>query len=77
MLISPLQRCLFYLSCILFKSCLSFKNDGTEILYSHVDKHLLHATNSSSINQARNGGRHPHSTRPWTERTIIKLGAEN
>ncbi|XP_040208183.1 sclerostin domain-containing protein 1 [Rana temporaria] len=59
MFISPLQRCLFYLSCILFKSCLSFKNDGTEILYSHVDKHLLTAANSSSINQARNGGRHP------------------
>ncbi|XP_072269061.1 sclerostin domain-containing protein 1 [Pyxicephalus adspersus] len=59
MLISPLHGCFFYLFCILFKSCVSFKNDGTEILYSHVDKHLLHNANSSSINQARNGGRHP------------------
>ncbi|XP_068091207.1 sclerostin domain-containing protein 1 [Hyperolius riggenbachi] len=56
--ISPLQIFL-YLACLLCKTCLSFKNDGTEILYSHVDKHLLQSANSSSINQARNGGRHP------------------
>ncbi|KAM4688404.1 sclerostin domain-containing protein 1 [Discoglossus pictus] len=59
MILPRLQCCVFYLSCILFKSCLAFKNDATEILYSHVDKHIQESANSSTLNQARNGGRHP------------------
>ncbi|MEE6466441.1 hypothetical protein FKM82_006951 [Ascaphus truei] len=59
MILPSLQCCVFYLACILFKNCLSFKNDATEILYSHVDKHVQEsANNSSTLNQARNGGRH-------------------
>ncbi|XP_053322490.1 sclerostin domain-containing protein 1 [Spea bombifrons] len=60
MIVPRLQCFVFYFACILFKSCLSFKNDATEILYSHVDKNTPeNNANSSSLNQARNGGRHP------------------
>ncbi|XP_044150389.1 sclerostin domain-containing protein 1 [Bufo gargarizans] len=58
MIISRLQCCLLYFLCVVFKSCQGFKNDATEILYSHVDKHIGDGANSSAINQARNGGRH-------------------
>ncbi|XP_075070171.1 sclerostin domain-containing protein 1 [Mixophyes fleayi] len=57
MITSRFQRWVLYLVCIHFRSCFSFKNDATEILYSHVDKHTLEGANSSAINQARNGGR--------------------
>uniref|UniRef100_A0A8C6AY69 Sclerostin domain-containing protein 1 n=1 Tax=Monodon monoceros TaxID=40151 RepID=A0A8C6AY69_MONMO len=47
------------LACILMKSCLAFKNDATEILYSHVVKPVpAQPSNNSTMNQARNGGRH-------------------
>ncbi|ELR55243.1 Sclerostin domain-containing protein 1 [Bos mutus] len=47
------------LACILMKSCLAFKNDATEILYSHVVKPVpAHPSSNSTMNQARNGGRH-------------------
>ncbi|XP_003507911.1 sclerostin domain-containing protein 1 [Cricetulus griseus] len=45
--------------CILVKNCLAFKNDATEILYSHVVKPVpVHPSSNSTLNQARNGGRH-------------------
>ncbi|KAM4705635.1 sclerostin domain-containing protein 1 [Rhinophrynus dorsalis] len=59
MIVSRLQCCIFYLACILFKSCLAFKNDATEILYSHVDKLVQEKADNCTLNQARNGGRHP------------------
>uniref|UniRef100_A0A2K5CQT7 Sclerostin domain-containing protein 1 n=1 Tax=Aotus nancymaae TaxID=37293 RepID=A0A2K5CQT7_AOTNA len=47
------------LACILMKSCLAFKNDATEILYSHVVKPVpAYPSSNSTLNQARNGGRH-------------------
>uniref|UniRef100_A0A8C0CLF7 Sclerostin domain-containing protein 1 n=1 Tax=Balaenoptera musculus TaxID=9771 RepID=A0A8C0CLF7_BALMU len=47
------------LACVLMKSCLAFKNDATEILYSHVVKPVpAQPSNNSTMNQARNGGRH-------------------
>uniref|UniRef100_A0A8C9M4E9 Sclerostin domain-containing protein 1 n=1 Tax=Panthera tigris altaica TaxID=74533 RepID=A0A8C9M4E9_PANTA len=56
----------FYLipfACILMKSCLAFKNDATEILYSHVVKPVpAHPSSNSTMNQARNGGRHFSNT---------------
>ncbi|XP_073533368.1 sclerostin domain-containing protein 1 [Phyllobates terribilis] len=67
MVLPSLHCCLLYLLCCLFKSCQSFKNDATEILYSHVDKRLVPGANSSAINQARNGGRHPAT--PTLDRT--------
>uniref|UniRef100_A0A8D2BDQ3 Sclerostin domain-containing protein 1 n=1 Tax=Sciurus vulgaris TaxID=55149 RepID=A0A8D2BDQ3_SCIVU len=51
------------LACILMKSCLAFKNDATEILYSHVVKPVpAHPSSNSTLNQARNGGRHFSNT---------------
>ncbi|EFB24777.1 hypothetical protein PANDA_005669, partial [Ailuropoda melanoleuca] len=51
------------LACILMKSCLAFKNDATEILYSHVVKPVpAHPSSNSTMNQARNGGRHFSNT---------------
>uniref|UniRef100_A0A671FIB9 Sclerostin domain-containing protein 1 n=1 Tax=Rhinolophus ferrumequinum TaxID=59479 RepID=A0A671FIB9_RHIFE len=47
------------LACILMKSCVAFKNDATEILYSHVVKPVpAQPSSNSTMNQARNGGRH-------------------
>lgn len=49
----------FLLACIFTKSYLAFKNDATEILYSHVVKPAAASPSSNStLNQARNGGRH-------------------
>lgn len=49
----------FLLACIFTKSYLAFKNDATEILYSHVVKPAAASPSSNStMNQARNGGRH-------------------
>ncbi|KAL8165257.1 UNVERIFIED_CONTAM: hypothetical protein K2H54_037119 [Gekko kuhli] len=46
-------------ACLLLKSCLAFKNDATEILYSQVVKAIPAIPSSNStLNQARNGGRH-------------------
>ncbi|NP_001093740.1 sclerostin domain-containing protein 1 precursor [Xenopus tropicalis] len=58
MVVSRLQCCMLYFACIFIESCMSFKNDATEILYSHVDKNIQESANSSALNQARNGGRH-------------------
>lgn len=53
----------FLLACIFTKSYLAFKNDATEILYSHVVKPAAASPSSNStLNQARNGGRHYTST---------------
>ncbi|XP_042331182.1 sclerostin domain-containing protein 1 [Sceloporus undulatus] len=56
----------FLLACVLLRSCWAFKNDATEILYSHVVKSIpaspggsSSSSNNSALNQARNGGRHP------------------
>lgn len=49
----------FLLACIFTRSYLAFKNDATEILYSHVVKPAAASPSSNStLNQARNGGRH-------------------
>ncbi|XP_030406565.1 sclerostin domain-containing protein 1 isoform X1 [Gopherus evgoodei] len=49
----------FLLACVFMKSCLAFKNDATEILYTHVVKPVPASPSSNStLNQARNGGRH-------------------
>lgn len=49
----------FLLACIFTRSSLAFKNDATEILYSHVVKPAAASPSSNStLNQARNGGRH-------------------
>lgn len=53
----------FLLACIFTRSYLAFKNDATEILYSHVVKPAAASPSSNStLNQARNGGRHYTST---------------
>ncbi|XP_010294602.1 PREDICTED: LOW QUALITY PROTEIN: sclerostin domain-containing protein 1-like, partial [Phaethon lepturus] len=53
----------FLLTCIFTKSYLAFKNDATEILYSHVVKPAAaNPSSNSTLNQARNGGRHYTST---------------
>ncbi|XP_069585405.1 sclerostin domain-containing protein 1 [Ranitomeya imitator] len=68
MVLPGLHCCLLYLLCCLLRSCQSFKNDATETLYPHVEKHLVPpSANSSAINQARNGGRHPAT--PTMDRT--------
>uniref|UniRef100_A0A8D0H3N4 Sclerostin domain-containing protein 1 n=1 Tax=Sphenodon punctatus TaxID=8508 RepID=A0A8D0H3N4_SPHPU len=50
----------FLLACMFVNSSsLAFKNDATEILYSHVVKPVPASPSSNStLNQARNGGRH-------------------
>ncbi|KAJ1101394.1 hypothetical protein NDU88_006462 [Pleurodeles waltl] len=55
---APLHCCVF-LACILVRNCLSFKNDATEILYSHLVKPAPAVLGNSTLNQARHGGRHP------------------
>ncbi|XP_062974613.1 sclerostin domain-containing protein 1 [Elgaria multicarinata webbii] len=64
MLPSGLHLSGLLLACLLLDSCWAFKNDATEILYSHVVKSRPASSSSSSssnstLNQARNGGRHP------------------
>ncbi|XP_015277070.1 PREDICTED: sclerostin domain-containing protein 1 [Gekko japonicus] len=59
MIPATLQFSAFLLACLLLKSCLAFKNDATEILYSQVAKAIPAIPSSNStLNQARNGGRH-------------------
>ncbi|XP_078519894.1 sclerostin domain-containing protein 1 [Lissotriton helveticus] len=55
---APLHCCVL-LACILVRNCLSFKNDATEILYSHLVKPAPASPSNSTLNQARHGGRHP------------------
>lgn len=63
MLPPAIHLSLIPLLCILMKNCLAFKNDATEILYSHVVKPVsAHPSSNSTLNQARNGGRHFSST---------------
>ncbi|XP_030045818.1 sclerostin domain-containing protein 1 [Microcaecilia unicolor] len=57
MILPAIQCSVFFLACILVKSCLAFKNDATEILYSHVVKPDPASPSNSTLNQARNGGR--------------------
>ncbi|XP_007439017.1 sclerostin domain-containing protein 1 [Python bivittatus] len=61
MLAAALHLPSFLLACALLKSCGAFKNDATEILYSHVVKPApaSASSNNSTLNQARHGGRHP------------------
>ncbi|KYO26750.1 sclerostin domain-containing protein 1 [Alligator mississippiensis] len=57
MLSSPVRGVL--LACIFAQTCPAFKNDATEILYSHVGKPVPASPGTNStLNQARNGGRH-------------------
>ncbi|KAG7469632.1 hypothetical protein MATL_G00130950 [Megalops atlanticus] len=52
------ESCHFlFLFCILLKSCQTFKNDATEILYTHVDNPVQETPSNISLNRARNGGR--------------------
>ncbi|XP_069504704.1 sclerostin domain-containing protein 1 [Ambystoma mexicanum] len=55
----PTLQCCVLLACIFLRHCLAFKNDATEILYSHVDKPAAASPSNSTLNQARHGGRHP------------------
>ncbi|KAM3873662.1 sclerostin domain-containing protein 1a [Diretmus argenteus] len=55
-------HCFFFLFCILLRSCQSFKNDATEILYSHVSAPVQDVPSNVSLNRARNGGRGAEST---------------
>lgn len=48
---------LVFLFCILVRSCQAFKNDATEIIYSHVGTPVQDAPSNASLNRARNGGR--------------------
>lgn len=56
--LSACKSChLVFLFCILVRSCQAFKNDATEILYSHVGTPVQDARSNVSLNRARNGGR--------------------
>ncbi|MBN3298075.1 sclerostin domain-containing protein 1a [Amia ocellicauda] len=57
MLLNPGECHILFLGCILMRSCLAFKNDATEILYSHVVDPVQETPSNTSLNQARNGGR--------------------
>ncbi|XP_029928427.1 sclerostin domain-containing protein 1a isoform X2 [Myripristis murdjan] len=46
-----------FLFSILLRSCQAFKNDATEMLYSHVSAPVQEAQSNVSLNRARNGGR--------------------
>lgn len=44
--------------CILLRSCQAFKNDATELLFSHVSAPVVAEVQSNvTLNRARNGGR--------------------
>ncbi|CAL8358996.1 unnamed protein product [Arctogadus glacialis] len=52
------ESCNFlFLLCILLKNCQAFKNDATEILYTHESTPVQDAVGNVSLNRARNGGR--------------------
>lgn len=56
--LSAWESChMVFLFCILLRNCQAFKNDATEILYSHVSTPLQDAPSNVSLNRARNGGR--------------------
>ncbi|KAM4601148.1 sclerostin domain-containing protein 1a [Polymixia lowei] len=56
--LSAYESChFFFLFCALLRSCQAFKNDATEILYSHVSAPTHDAPSNVSLNRARNGGR--------------------
>ncbi|KAL4646837.1 sclerostin domain-containing protein 1 [Arapaima gigas] len=44
--------------CVALKSCHALKNDATEMLYTHVVGVAHETPSNSSMNRARNGGRH-------------------
>ncbi|NWH70044.1 SOSD1 protein, partial [Piaya cayana] len=59
MALASIPLCGVLLASILARSGSAFKNDATEILYSHVGKPGAAVPSSnSSLNQARHGGRH-------------------
>lgn len=65
MLLPAVHFSALLLACIFAKSFSAFKNDATEILYSHVVKPAPASPGSNStLNQARNGGRHYAGTAP-------------
>ncbi|KAM9852555.1 sclerostin domain-containing protein 1a [Aulostomus maculatus] len=45
------------LLCILPRSCQAFKNDATELLFSHVSAPVPEVQSNVSLNRARSGGR--------------------
>ncbi|XP_028281671.1 sclerostin domain-containing protein 1a [Parambassis ranga] len=48
----------FFLICILLRSCCqAFKNDATELLFTHVSAPAPELQSNVSLNRARNGGR--------------------
>ena len=58
--LNAFESCNFlFVFSILLRSCQAFKNDATEILYSHVSAPVQDAPTASnvSLNRARNGGR--------------------
>lgn len=57
MLAAALHLPSFLLACALLKSCVAFKNDATEILYTHVVKTVPAGSHNNTMNQARHGGR--------------------
>lgn len=59
---------LLFCFCIHMKSCQAFKNDATEIIYSHVGTQLQDAPSNISLNHARNGGRGASAAQDRAER---------
>ncbi|MBN3318210.1 SOSD1 protein, partial [Atractosteus spatula] len=57
MLLNTVAYRLLFLAGILVKGYLTFKNDATEILYTHVVHPVQDHPVNASLNQARNGGR--------------------
>lgn len=56
--LSACESChLIFLFCVLMRSCQAFKNDATEILYSHLATPVQDPPNNVSLNRARTGGR--------------------
>uniref|UniRef100_A0A8C5S385 Sclerostin domain-containing protein 1 n=1 Tax=Laticauda laticaudata TaxID=8630 RepID=A0A8C5S385_LATLA len=58
MLAAALHLPSFLLACALLKSCVTFKNDATEVIYTHVVKTVPAGSHNNTMNQARHGGRH-------------------
>ncbi|XP_029959144.1 sclerostin domain-containing protein 1a [Salarias fasciatus] len=46
-----------FLLCILLRSCQTFKNDATELLFSHTSVPVPEVQSNVSLNRARTGGR--------------------
>ncbi|XP_061119478.1 sclerostin domain-containing protein 1a [Conger conger] len=62
----------FFFSCLLLKTCQTFKNDATEVLYSHVVNPVQETPSNVSLNRARNGGRSVGNTgQERSERTQV------